>query len=56
MFYLLFVNMMIIYIVRVILSVIQALIHLLHIVNEEDFLHEPPIQEAGDGLCTQLVI
>ena len=56
MFYLLFVDMLIISIVRVILSAIQFLIHLLHIVNDEDFLYEPPIQEEGYGLYSQLVI
>ena len=54
-FYLLSVDM-IISIVRIILSAIQVLIHLLHIVNDEDFLYEPPIQEEGYGLYSQLVI
>ena len=54
--YLLSVNMLIISIVRVILSAIELLIHLLHIVNDEDFLYALPVQEEGDGLYSQLVI
>ena len=48
MFYLLSVDMLIISIIRVILSIIHFLINLLHVVNDEDFLNEPPIQEEGD--------
>ena len=48
--------MLIISIVRVILSAIQLLIHLLHIDNDEDFQYEPPIQEEGHGLYSQLVV
>ena len=55
MLYLLSVDMLIISIVRVILSAIQFLINLLHIINDEDFLYEPAIQEEGDGLYTQLI-
>ena len=49
--------MLIIYIVGTIQSAIQFLINLLHIVNDEDFLYDPPIQEEGDGdgPYTQLV-
>ena len=47
--------MLIISIVRVIQSAIWGLQHLLHIINDEDFLNEPPIQEESDGLYTQLV-
>ena len=55
MFYLLSVDMLIISIIRVILSIIHFLINLLHVVNDEDFLYEPPIQEESNGLYSILV-